>query len=67
MPKSAQMSCHAFMTGLHRGSLVAAGTALVGALVALVFVPARAAATEDLALVRTEAADSIPSMTRLDV
>jgi hypothetical protein len=55
------------MTSLHRGSLVAAGTALVGALVALVFVPARAAATEDLALVRTEAADSIPSMTRSDV
>jgi hypothetical protein len=57
----------AFMTGLHRGSLVAAGTALAGALVALVFVPARAAAGEDLVLVRTEAADSVPSMTRADV
>jgi EmrB/QacA subfamily drug resistance transporter len=34
----------AFMTGLHRGSLVAAGTTLAGALVALAFVPARAAA-----------------------
>src|SRR5580693_2530707 len=34
----------AFMTGLHRGSLVAAGTTLVAALVALAFVPARAAA-----------------------
>jgi hypothetical protein len=56
----------AFMTGLHRGSLVAAVTALVGALVALAFVPARAAASEDLVLVRTEAADSIPSMTRTD-
>ena len=31
----------AFVTGLHRGSLVAAGTALAAALVALVFVPAR--------------------------
>ncbi len=35
------------MTGLHRGSLVAAGITLAAALVALVFVPARAAATED--------------------
>jgi len=34
--------------------------------VALAFVPARAAASEDLVLVRTEAADSIPSMTRTD-
>jgi len=57
----------AFMTGAHRGSLVAAGAALAAALVALVFVPARAAATEDLVLVRTEAADSVPSMTRADV
>jgi hypothetical protein len=54
----------AFVTGLHRGSLVAAGTALAAALVALVFVPARAAASEDLVLVRTEAADSVPSMTQ---
>ena len=36
----------AFMTGLHRGSLVAAGTTLAAALVALAFVPARAAAAE---------------------
>ncbi len=34
----------AFMTGLHRGSLVAAGATLAAALVALAFVPARAAA-----------------------
>jgi MFS family permease len=54
----------AFMTGVHRGSLVAAGTALVAALVALVLVPARAAVSEDLVLVRTEAADSLPSVTR---
>ncbi len=33
----------AFMTGLHRGSLVAAGVTLAAALVALAFVPARAA------------------------
>jgi hypothetical protein len=54
----------AFITGVHRGSLVAAGTALAAALVALVFLPARAAAGEDLVLVRTEAADTVPSMTR---
>jgi EmrB/QacA subfamily drug resistance transporter len=36
----------AFMTGLHRGSLVAAGTTFVAAAVALAFVPARAAAAE---------------------
>jgi len=54
----------AFVTGLHRGSLVAAGTALVAALVALVFVPARAAASEDLVFVQTDAADSAPAMTR---
>ena len=34
----------AFMTGIHRGSLVAAGVTLAAALVALAFVPARAAA-----------------------
>jgi predicted MFS family arabinose efflux permease len=33
----------AFMIGIHRGSLVAAGTTFVAALVALAFVPARAA------------------------
>jgi hypothetical protein len=59
----------AFVTGLHRGSLVAAGITLAAALVALVFVPARpidseVGASEDLLLVRTEAADSAPSMTR---
>jgi hypothetical protein len=50
----------AFMTGVHRGSLVAAGPALAAALVALVFLPARPAATEELPLIQTEAADSIP-------
>jgi EmrB/QacA subfamily drug resistance transporter len=35
----------AFMTGLHRGSLVAAGATAAAALVALAFVPARAVAT----------------------
>jgi EmrB/QacA subfamily drug resistance transporter len=54
---------NAFMTGLHRGSLVAAGTALAAALVALIFVPARAAATEDPALAAAEAGDSVPAMT----
>jgi len=34
--------------------------------VVLVFVPARAAATEDLVLVAAVAADSVPSMTRTD-
>ncbi len=56
----------AFMTGLHRGSLVAAGITLAGALVALAFVPARAAVSEEPILVRTEAADSVSSMTRTD-
>jgi EmrB/QacA subfamily drug resistance transporter len=46
----------AFVAGLHRGSLVAAGTALVAALVALVFVPARPAAPEDPALAPAETA-----------
>jgi hypothetical protein len=53
----------AFVAGVHRGSLVAAGTALAAALVALVFVPARPAATEEIALIRTEAADSLPPAT----
>ncbi|HEX3711149.1 MAG TPA: DHA2 family efflux MFS transporter permease subunit [Trebonia sp.] len=48
----------AFVTGLHRGSLVAAGTSLAAALVALLFVPARPAPATDPALARTEAADS---------
>jgi MFS transporter, DHA2 family, multidrug resistance protein len=46
----------AFITGVHRGSLVAAGTSLAAALVALVFVPARPAPGTDV-LSRTEAAD----------
>jgi EmrB/QacA subfamily drug resistance transporter len=41
----------AFMTGLHRGSVVAAGTSLAAALVALVFLPARAAAAKDVVTV----------------
>jgi EmrB/QacA subfamily drug resistance transporter len=54
----------AFVSGVHRGSLVAAAATLAGALVALVFVPARAAATEDLPIIQTESAGSLPSMTR---
>jgi hypothetical protein len=55
----------AFMIGIHRGSLVAAGTALAGALVALVFLPAHAAESEDLVLVAAVAADfTAPSMTQ---
>jgi MFS transporter, DHA2 family, multidrug resistance protein len=38
----------AFMVGLHRGSLVAAGTAAVAALVALAFLPARARVSGDV-------------------
>ena len=49
----------AFMTGIHRGSLVAAGTSLVAALVAVVFVPSRAAATPDILRVDTEHAGSV--------
>ncbi|MGH3293509.1 MAG: MFS transporter [Trebonia sp.] len=52
----------AFVTGLHQGSLVAAGTALAAALVALAFLPARAAADKDPALIRTDAADPLPSI-----
>ena len=57
----------AFMTGLHRGSLVAAGATLAAALVALAFVPARpVAATELLAgLTDTDTADGSPAPARL--
>jgi EmrB/QacA subfamily drug resistance transporter len=48
----------AFVTGVHRGSLVAAGTSLAAALVALLFVPARPAPATDPALARTGAADT---------
>jgi hypothetical protein len=48
----------AFVTGVHRGSLVAAGTSLAAALVALLFVPARPAPVTDPALARTGAADT---------
>jgi EmrB/QacA subfamily drug resistance transporter len=44
----------AFMTGLHRGSLVAAGTTFVAALVALAFVPARAASESTSTSTSTE-------------
>jgi EmrB/QacA subfamily drug resistance transporter len=46
----------AFMAGLHRGSLVAAGAAAVGALVALLLVPARATADTEIFSSRTDAA-----------
>lgn len=51
----------AFVTGVQRGSLVAAATTLAAALVALLFVPARPAAAEDIVLVHTDAADSAPT------
>jgi EmrB/QacA subfamily drug resistance transporter len=53
----------AFMTGLHRGSLVASGTALAAALVALAFVPARAAARPEPVLAEAES-DPQPSSVR---
>jgi EmrB/QacA subfamily drug resistance transporter len=53
----------AFTAGLHRGSVAAAGITLAAALVALVFVPARAAAGDDIVLSTTDAADTRPSMT----
>jgi len=48
----------AFMTGLHRGSLVAAGATLAAAVMALVFVPARAAAAAEPSIDGTVAGDS---------
>ena len=48
----------AFMTGLHRGSLVAAGTTLAAALMALAFVPARAVTGSEPLIARTDAADT---------
>jgi EmrB/QacA subfamily drug resistance transporter len=48
----------AFMTGLHRGSLVAAGAVAVSALVALVLLPARAAADPEILSSETVAADT---------
>jgi EmrB/QacA subfamily drug resistance transporter len=53
----------AFMTGLHRGSVVAAGITLAAALVALVFVPARPAAG-DVLLISTDAADTSQPMAK---
>jgi EmrB/QacA subfamily drug resistance transporter len=53
----------AFVTGLHRGSLVAAGAAAAGALVALLFVPARAASDDITSVTRTDPADSARPMT----
>jgi EmrB/QacA subfamily drug resistance transporter len=53
----------AFVTGVHRGSLVAAGTSLAAALVALLFVPARPAPATDPALARTGAADTVTPVT----
>ena len=59
----------AFVSGLHRGSVVAAGITLAAALVALVFVPARplsseVGAGEDILLIGTDAAGTHPSMTK---
>jgi EmrB/QacA subfamily drug resistance transporter len=51
---------NSFMTGVHRGSLVAAGTALVAALAALVFMPTRPGEANDI--VRPEADDSLTSV-----
>jgi EmrB/QacA subfamily drug resistance transporter len=53
----------AFVTGLHRGSLVAAGATLAGALVALAFVPARPAKDKDPVLSGTGAAVGAESAT----
>jgi EmrB/QacA subfamily drug resistance transporter len=53
----------AFVTGVHRGSLVAAGTVLAAALVALVFLPARPAAVEDLPIAAAGSTGSVPSVT----
>ncbi len=46
----------AFVTGLHRGSLVAGSVTLAAALVALAFLPARPPAGEDVVFLQTEAA-----------
>ncbi len=54
----------AFTAGLHRGSVVAAGITFAAALVALAFVPARAAAGEDILLIGTEAGDTRPSVAK---
>lgn len=50
----------AFMAGVHRGSLVAAGAAAAAALVALVLVPSRAAAGDGQSVSRTDPAVSRP-------
>jgi EmrB/QacA subfamily drug resistance transporter len=55
----------AFMTGLHRGSLVAAGATLAAALVALAFVPARPVAATELLAGLTDTADGSPARARL--
>jgi hypothetical protein len=47
----------AFMTGVHRGSLVAAGATLAAAVMALVFVPARAVTAAEPEIARTAAGD----------
>jgi EmrB/QacA subfamily drug resistance transporter len=52
----------AFMTGLHRGSLAAAGTALLAAVVTLIFLPTRPG--EANTLVQTEPDDALTSMTQ---
>jgi DHA2 family multidrug resistance protein-like MFS transporter len=61
-----QVVSAAFMAGLHRGSLVAAGAVAAGALVALFFVPARAATGDSSPVARTDAADSARSAAPVD-
>jgi DHA2 family multidrug resistance protein-like MFS transporter len=56
----------AFVAGLHRGSLVAAGAAAAGALVALLFVPAHATADDNPSVAGTDAADSARSITPVE-
>jgi len=53
----------AFMAGLHRGSLVAAGAAAAAGLVALLFVPARAASDDLSSVAQTDPADSARPIT----
>ena len=53
----------AFVSGVHRGSLVAAGTTLAAALVALVFVPSRPAPAAEPSTGRTGAADTAAPVT----
>ena len=52
----------AFLAGVHRGSLVAAGTTLAASLLALAFLPSRAAVPADILATHAEpAAPSVPA------